>query len=175
MVLQRLLSAIAICVFFNVFSCGIFSPRPVENPISTIPDDPFNFASILWNTGKNFSKLEYTDLFDQSLEYIDINGRVYYKNEVINHLNTTQRRLTVQSVVWAKDTASPDLVISDTTYIANRIYSVSLVDTLQKTYAFSDKASFKLGYNSTINAWTIFEWVDKFPGYSVFHPLFSPQ
>lgn len=175
MVLRRILSLVCIGFLGNLISCGIFSPRPVEYPISTVTEDPFNFASILWNTGKKFTKLEYTDLFDPSVEYIDINGRIFYKNEIVNHLNTIQRRLTVQSIVWTKDTANPDLVISDTTYTANRTYSVVVVDTLQKAISFSDKASFKLSFNSTINAWTVTEWTDKFPGYSVFHPLFTPQ
>jgi hypothetical protein len=156
-------------------SCGIFSPRPVEYPKPTIVDDPFNFASILWNTGKKFTKLEYIDLFADGCSYIDVDGNTFSKDDLRNHLITIQRELTMNSVSWKKDTANQDIFISDTLMIVYRMYAVSAEDPNHQSYEFADKASFRLLFNSMKNAWTIAEWKDTYAGYSIFHPWFTPN
>jgi hypothetical protein len=169
--------AVSLVVACLCASCGIFSPRPVEYPTVTVVDDPFNFASILWNTGKTFTKLEYSDLFADECTFIDINGNTFNKDDIRNHLTTIQQELTINSSTWQPDTANPDLFMSDTLFIANRIYNVAAKDQRDSSYSFYGKASLKVLFNSTENAWTILEWKDEFPGpgYSVFHPWFSPN
>jgi hypothetical protein len=168
----RVLAIAGLCL---CSACGIFSPRPVEYPTPTGVDDPFNFASILWSTGKKFTKLEYIDLFADGFSYIDVNGNTFTKDDMRNHLITIQRQLTIKSSTWKKDTANPDIFFSDTLIIVNRTYDVSAQDPLlpASEYAFADKASFRLLFNATKNAWTIAEWKDTYAGYSIFHPWFT--
>jgi len=147
----------------------------VEYPTPTIVDDPFNFASILANTGKKFTKLEYADLFADDCAYIDVNGNTFGKEDIRNHLVAVQRELTIDAATWKKDTANPDNLFILDTILVNRTYDVSAQNPLHQTYEFADKASFTLVFNSTKNAWTITEWKDKYSGYSIFHPWFSPN
>jgi hypothetical protein len=174
---MRCFRALALMCLCLCSACGIFSPRPVEYPTSTVVDDPFNFASILWNTGKNFTKLEYIDLFADGCSYIDVNGNTFTKDDIRNHLITIQSQLTINSSAWNKDTTNPDIFLSDTSMIVNRTYNVSATDPAHPSnaYRFADKASFRLLYNETKNAWTIAEWKDDYAGYSVFHPWFTPE
>jgi hypothetical protein len=163
--------ACLVCLF--CCSCSIFSPRPVQYPTSTTVDDPFNFASILWNTGKKFTKLEYIDLFADDCSYIDVDGNMFSKQDIKKHLSTIQSQITVNSATWKKDTVNPDIFLSDTMIIVNRIYDISIENQSGQSYDFADKASFRILFNSTKNAWTIAEWKDSYPGYSVFHPLYT--
>jgi hypothetical protein len=172
----RSIRALAIAGLCLCSACGIFSPRPVEYPTATIVDDPFNFASILWGTGKDFTKLEYIDLFADGFSYIDVNGNSFTRDDMRNHLITIQRQLKIQSSTWKKDTANQDIFLSDTLIIVNRTYTVSAEDPLHPSnaYTFADKASFRLLFSTTKNVWTIAEWKDTYAGYSIFHPWFTP-
>jgi hypothetical protein len=165
---------ILIFVFFT--GCGVFEPRRAEYPIIKPEQEPFNFASILWGTGKTFNKLEYNDLFSDNVVYIDINGNEYYKDMLVNNLYKIQSRFIIKSAFWQFDSLQ-DFSIGDTFFI-DRKYHIIVTDTLTippKDYDFYDKASFKLIFNSTKNTWNIFYFKDKYPGKSIFHPLFSPD
>jgi hypothetical protein len=157
-------------------ACGVFDPRPVEYPSNEAVQDPFNFASILWNTGKWFTKLEYNDLFFDTTTYIDINGNEYGRDMLVANLYKTQSRFEIRSISWTGDSIQ-DFTINDT-FFMDRKYHVIARDTVAippKDYDFNDKASFKLIFNSTKNTWNIFYWKDRYPGKSIFHPLFTPD
>jgi hypothetical protein len=169
------------CALFCA-SCGIFSPRPAENPTVTAINDPFNFASLLYNTGKTFSRLDYNELFagdpdGQNIVYSDIEGRQFTKKDLVAHLTQVQQTLSIKTAIWKPDPQTPDLSIADTILILNRLDSVVAVDSLSKVLVFAGKASFTVVKNSTINAWTILEWKDNYPGpdVSIFHPWYVPK
>lgn len=171
--------SISFCVLFCA-SCGIFSPRPVEYPTTTTVNDPFNFASILFNTGKAFTKLDYNDLFAGDPEgtniiYYDIDGRQFTKKDIVDHLTLMQQTLSIKTATWKPDPQTPDLTISDTMLIINCLDSVVAEDSLRKDFAFASKSSFTVVKNSTTNAWMISAWKDEYPGYSIFHPWFTPN
>ena len=172
---MRIINYIVVLMALAVSSCGIFEPRPVEFPANEAVQDPFNFASLLWNTNKQFTKLEYTDLFSEDFIYVDINGNEFDRKTFTDHLYTIQRRFEI-SITWRNDSLN-DKTIQDTFFI-DRGYRISALDTLAippKTYAINDQASFKLIFNPTINNWNICYWKDKYQGMSIFHPLFSPD
>jgi hypothetical protein len=158
-----------------VASCGIFDPRPVEYPANEAVQDQFNFASLLWNTNRQFTKLEYADLFTEDFVYVDINGNEFDRKTFTDHLYTIQRRYEI-SITW-RDDSLHDKTIQDTFFI-DRSYHVSAMDTVAippKSYTVNDQASFKLIFNSTKNNWNICYWKDKYQGMSIFHPLFTPD
>jgi hypothetical protein len=174
---------VSFCALFCALlcaSCGVFSPRAVENPTTTTVDDPFNFASLLYNTGKTFTRLDYNDLFagdpdGLNIIYSDIDGRQFTKKDLITNLTLTQQTLTIKTATWRPDPQTPDQTMSDTLSIINRLYHVVAQDSLNNVFDFADKASFTVVKNTTKNAWTILEWKDSYPGISIFHPWFNPK
>jgi hypothetical protein len=183
----RILSRSNVCVTFCGLlcaSCGIFSPRPVEYPSTIVVDDPFNFASIMYNTGKTFTKLDYSDLFAGDPDglnnvYSDIDGRQFSKKDLIAHLTTMQQTLSIKIATWKPDPQTADYSFGDTMLILNRLYNVVASDSANRSLEFSSKASFTVVKNTTTNAWMILEWKDDYPvtdtSYSVFHPWYSPN
>ena len=141
--------------FLAACGCGIFEPRQAQYPSNEAVQDPFSFASIL---------------------YVDINGNEYGRDMLVANLYKTQSRFEIRSISWAKDSIQ-DFPVGDT-FFMDRKYHVVARDTMvipPKDYEFNDKASFKLMFNSTKNTWNIFYWKDKYPGQSIFHPLFTPD
>jgi hypothetical protein len=165
-----LISIIVCCL-----SCGIFSPRPVEYPSENPPvtKDPFHFASLLNGTGKTFNKLEYNDLFSDTMRYIDIDGRIFNKQKVIDNLHNVEAQFILKEVSWGRDTArTKDFLVGDTLFIY-RSYVVIAVDSItvpQVTDTFDGSASFKIVNDPLKNTETIAEWKDTYPGISIFHP-----
>ncbi len=158
----------------TVVSCGVFDPRPAEYPSTTTVVDQFNFASILWNTGKQITKLDYNDIFSDSATFADINDNVFDRKLLIDHLQDASIRFAIDQVTWSTDSLA-DFTIADTFFVDRR-YHVAMRDTLlSKSYVFDDNASFKLTFNANKNTWDIFYFKDKYPGKSIFHPLFQPS
>ncbi len=160
----------------SIVSCGLFDPRPAEYPSSTAIVDPFNFASILWNTGKQITKVDYNDIFYDTAIYVDINDNIFDRKMLIDHLHDVWNRFAIDAVSWTPDSLS-DFTIGDTFYV-DRAYHVAARDTLMippKSYTFDDNASFKFIFNASKNTWCIVYWKDKYPGRSIFHPLFVPE
>jgi hypothetical protein len=88
-------------------SCSIFSPRDSEQPISPEKVDPLNFAAIMeesgsdgLGTGEKFTKLRYEDLFDDGLNYEDINSGVFTKNQLIQRLQQIQIQYPSIKITW---------------------------------------------------------------------------
>jgi hypothetical protein len=161
-----------------VMSCSVFDPRPVEYPLNVVTVDPFNFASILWNTGKQITKVEYNDIFYDTATFVfaDINGNVFSRQSLIDHLQSMCQLFSMQNVSWEPDSLQ-DFTIADT-FFADRAYYVVALDTFlipPKSDTFSSTSSFKLLFNANKNTWNIFYWKDKYPGESIFHPLFEPS
>jgi hypothetical protein len=166
-------------------SCGILSPRPVEPPTTTSVDDPFNFASLLYGTGKSFTRLDYNDLFAANDPdglgniYTDIESRQFTKKDIVAHLTQVQQSLSIKVSTWKPDPQTPDMAISDTMLVLSRLYNVVASDSANRSLEFSSKASFTVVKNAQTNAWTILEWKDNYPVtdsvFSVFHPWYSPK
>jgi hypothetical protein len=157
-------------------SCGVFDPRPVEYPLDVVTVDPFNFASILWNTGKQITKVDYNDIFYDTAWFLDINGNQFDRKLLIDHLQSMCQVFSIQNVSWEPDSLQ-DFTIGDT-FFADRAYYVVALDTFlipPKSDTFSSTSSFKLLFNAEKNTWNIFYWKDKYPGESIFHPLFEPS
>lgn len=173
---MRVMRYVVLLPLFAACGCGIFEPRQAEYPSNEAVQDPFSFASILWNTGKWFTKLEYNDMFYDTTTYVDINGNEYGRDMLIANLYKTQSRFEIRRVSWTMDSLQ-DFTVADT-FFMDRKYDIVARDTMvipPKDYEFNDKASFKLIFNSTKNTWNIFYWKDKYPGQSIFHPLFTPD
>jgi|WetSurMetagenome_2_1015567.scaffolds.fasta_scaffold01936_3 hypothetical protein len=168
-----LLCAAALC---SLVSCGVFDPRPVEYPANTVTVDPFGFASILWGTGKQITKVDYNDIFYDAATFVDIDDNRFDKRLLVDHLIALPRRFVIDAVTWSADTIH-DFTIGDTFFV-DRAYHVAARDTViipQKSYEFDDYASFKLVFDADKNTWSIFYWKDKYPGKSIFHPRFQPE
>jgi hypothetical protein len=157
-------------------SCSVFEPRTAEYPSNTATVDPFNFASILWGTGKQITKVDYNDIFFDTATYIDINDNQFDRKTLIDHLHDVWHRFAIDEASWSPDSLT-DFTIGDTFFV-DRAYHVAARDTLTippTSYTFDNNASFKLVFNANKNTWNIFYWKDKYPGKSIFHPLFQPQ
>jgi hypothetical protein len=173
--MPRCIFLLSVMVVMSV-SCGAFAPRSTEYPSNTVTVDPLNFASILWGTGKEITKVDYNDIFFDSATFVDINDNFYDKKMLVDHLQDVIRRFVIDEISWKTDSLS-DFPIADT-FFADRTYHVVVRDTLMippKSYQFDNSASFKLIFNADKNTWNIFYFKDKFPGKSIFHPLFQPD
>jgi hypothetical protein len=160
-----------------ITSCGIFDPRPAEYPSTTVQVDPFNFASILWNTGKQITTVAYSDIFYDGMDtiYYDINDKGYSRTMFIANLQDAITRYVIGQVSWNPDSLS-DFTIGDTFFV-DRAYHIVLQDTMMiptRSDTFNNNASFKLIFNANKNTWNIFYFKDKYPGMSIFNPLFQP-
>jgi len=153
-------------------SCGLFTPRDAETPEQSVVSDPFNFGSLRWGTDQ-FSKVSYQELFDASLNYVDVNGTVFKYSEFLNHLSTMQSKLTIKTAIWTVDGSSSDIQEGDSLWILYRIYQVDAYDAKSIEYTFTAPVTMRVWRGATRTEWTIIEFTDKYSGYSVFHPLFD--
>jgi hypothetical protein len=104
--LQRLLTVITASVVWCA-SCGIFSLRDSEQPVTPEKVDPLNFAAVMeksgsdgLGTGERFTKLRYEDLFLDGLNYEDINSGVYAKSQLIQRLQQIKIQYPSITVTW---------------------------------------------------------------------------
>ncbi len=172
---MRFSAFFAAAVFTLGMSCGVFDPRPVEYPSNVVTVDPFNFASILYNTGNSITKVDYNDIFYDTATFVDINGNVFDRGAIIDHLQSMRQQFSAITVSWERDTLK-DFYIGDTFFV-DRAYNVVALDTFlipPKSDTFNSTSSFKFLFNASKNTWNIFYWKDKYPGESIFHPLFEP-
>jgi hypothetical protein len=110
-----------------------------------------------------------------NIVYDDIDGRQFTKKDLITNLTLTQNTLSIKTATWKPDPQTPDLTISDTMIIVNRLYNVIAEVSPGTVYIFASKSSFTVVKSSTTNAWMISQWKDEYPGYSIFHPWFTPN
>jgi hypothetical protein len=173
---MRITFGLAVLVGFMASSCGIFDPRPAEYPSSAVAVDPFNFGQIVVGTGKPITKVAYNDIFFDSATFVDINDNVFERKMLVDHLQDASTRYAIDVATWSPDSLK-DFSIGDTFFV-DRSYHVAMRDTMMippTSYVFDNSASLKLIFNANKNTWSIFYFKDKFPGRSIFHPLFQPN
>jgi hypothetical protein len=150
----------------SVFSCGLFTPRNVENPGDDTFIDPFRLDSILNGTGEKFSKASYEDILDDNFQFIAWDNTTYNRDREIERLKTLKASNSTLSTVW--DTCEGTGEIRGET-------SMTLCRTFFVTYGNSNnivtdtgKVEFTLTRSSG-NIWTILEWNESSIR-SIFHP-----
>jgi len=161
----RLLTSVAIAGFLS--TCGMFSPRTVENPLvnSSSINDPFRLSTILEYTGEQFSKTDYEDIFDSSFVYIDVNNIQYTRDQEIQAL-TVLGSCKCDSINTVWDTCG--IAPGDNSYTLCRSFTVTFFSASGATVD-SGKAQFKV-VRSAENTWTILSWTEEGLQRSIFHP-----
>jgi hypothetical protein len=172
--MQWFKGSLLVCIVL-VCSCGIFTPRSVESPVTIIIKDPFNFASLTWGANRKFAKLSFADLFDDSLMYYDLSGNEFSRSDFETHLNTTVLgQITIEKTTWTLDSTLSDIVYTDEHYLLRRIYRIEALDPDQTGIVFSGQVWLDVEYDNVKNTWTIKKWYDKYLGYSIFNPYYKP-
>jgi hypothetical protein len=157
-----------VLIFMGGFSCGIFTPQPVEKPAGETLSDPFRVYSILENTGEQFSKTSYEDIFDTNFAFIAWDNSNYNRERTIEKLKTLNATCACEKISAVWDTCGNIGEIREGT-------SMTLCRTFYVTYFRSSgnksdtgKAEFTLNRSSG-NIWTIVEWKEEISR-SIFHP-----
>jgi hypothetical protein len=139
-------------------SCGLFSPRTeFEQPVGGDDNDPFSFASLLYGTPEEFTKLELNELFADSMVYTNTRSasNKYYKRDMINRLRSLQ--LTEKIVVsWNNNgnylPGSENIDLQNVTYTVKR-------KILPDSIVASGTSRFIITRSSKQN-WQIMSWQD---------------
>lgn len=117
-------------------TCAIFSPRDSAPPLAAVRSDPFDFAAIMNNTGYQFTKLQYEDLFSEDLLYSDINSGNFNKNPLIQKLQWIPRQNPEIQVQWTAGTTTPKP--NDTFYLNGLTYKITNITDLSNDSGSSD-------------------------------------
>jgi hypothetical protein len=104
-------------------SCGIFDPRSLTSEPPEIRGNPdlLNLAGIMAGTGEQFTQLQYEDLFDQVIEYEDMNSGRYLKSQLIQRLRQIPVQYNKIQVQWVpgeiwENTTNDTLILTGVTY-----------------------------------------------------------
>ncbi|MDD5673126.1 MAG: hypothetical protein PHC61_03095 [Chitinivibrionales bacterium] len=157
--------------------CGIFDPRPVEQPALAAAVDPLNFAQILTVTSIRFSKLSYEDLFNAEFVYYDATGIGYDRATELSRLSAIDNHSSYDtfSVAWGLDTnySDPQSFSRTEPVTIYRKYTAFARPRGGAVINFSGTSRFVLSYLDN-NFWTISRWDDGGVPSSPFNPLYKP-
>jgi hypothetical protein len=146
-------------------SCGMFTPREVEQPSVETAGDPFHLYSILEKTGEQFSKIAYEDILDSNFTFVAWDNALYNRENEIEQLKTLKATCNCE-VNWDTcagrgETREGDtLTLCRTFFVRNGNSNGLVVD--------SGKAEISLNRSSG-NIWTIVVWKEGSLR-SIFHP-----
>jgi hypothetical protein len=146
-------------------SCGIFTPNQVEKPAGEMFSDPFRLYSILENTGEQFSKTGYEDIFDENFKFIAWDNASYNKETMIEQLKTLKASDSI-STVWDTCGGVGEIREGNTLTLCRTYY----LTYFRPSGNVSDTGKINFTLNrSQGSIWTIMVW-EEGVARSIFHP-----